>query len=126
MSAFEADVDDGGMSAALTRTELTVSPQSRRVIDREGDDLVSVMRRDASRSRWFRIGPSISATVGGTPDSPSVEAGPEKGGAGSLAHIAYFGGAHGGGGTIRDPMQALLDVGPDLEASLARMVDGLL
>ena len=54
------------------------------------------------------------------------EVGPRKEGAGNLANIAYFGGAHGGGGTVPDPRGALEAEAPRFEKALADMAAELL
>ena len=55
-----------------------------------------------------------------------AEIGPRKGGPGSLANIAYFGGAHGGGGSAPDPRGALGAEAPLLEQALGDLVARIL
>lgn len=73
------------------------------VLERGAQNIKDDLTDSARRSRHFnRIAPTISydrrAFVGGI----SYEIGPDRlrGGAAKLANIAYFGGAHGGGGTL--------------------------
>ena len=80
--------------------------------------IVSRMREDAARSRHFRIAPTISHEQTSSGRTSTWEVGPVRGGAGSLAHIAYFGGANGGGGTIRDPQLAADEEVPVIERAL--------
>jgi len=55
-----------------------------------------------------------------------AEIGPTKGSPGSLANIAYFGGARGGGGTVPDPQGALDAEIPKFEQALGDLIEGLL
>lgn len=54
-----------------------------------------------------------------------AEIGPDKGGPGSGANIAYFGTSR-GGGTVEDPVEALNREAPTLERYLSDMAAGLL
>lgn len=58
----------------------------------------------------------------------AVEIGPNKSRhpAAGLAGFAYFGGAMGGGGTVRDPAEALADEAPAVEEYMAKIWEGLL
>lgn len=51
---------------------------------------------------------SITFDMAGT----EAQIGPTKP-AGAIANIAYFGGAHGGGGTVRDPLDAAESTDPE-------------
>lgn len=73
------------------------------VLKRGAQNIKDDLSDSARRSKHFsRIAPTISydrhAFIGGI----SYEIGPDRdrGGAAKLANIAYFGGAHGGGGTL--------------------------
>lgn len=55
----------------------------------------------------------------------AAEIGPRKGSPGSLANIAYFGGA-GGGGTVPDPSGALLAESDKFESALSELLGGVL
>lgn len=85
-------------------------------VDHAAVNVKGDMRDAASRSRHFRMANSISYDK---TDPYEAEIGPVKGGAGSLANIAYFGGANGGGGTVEDPQAALDREAPKFERSLA-------
>jgi hypothetical protein len=52
-----------------------------------------------------------------------AEIGPTKP-TGAIANIAYFGGSNGGGGTVRDPLDAAEST--DLESAFQKILDGLL
>ena len=60
--------------------------------------------------------------------SSTAEIGPATGGrvVGDLAHLAYFGGANGGGGTVRDPEVHLEAEAPNLEEYAGKVLDDLL
>ena len=91
-------------------------------------------RREMSSSKWFKgVTRSIdysmtygtgSRAAGG---AGAIEAviGPRTGAPGSLANIAYFGGAR-GGGTVPDPKGALDAEAPRFEKALADVVEDLL
>ena len=55
-----------------------------------------------------------------------AEIGPRKGGPGSIANIAYFGGAHGGGGSAPDPRGALEAEAPNVEREILQIVSRVL
>ena len=55
-----------------------------------------------------------------------AEIGPRKGGPGSIANIAYFGGAHGGGGSAPDPRGALEAEAPNVEREILDIVSRVL
>ena len=80
------------------------------------------MRREASGERH---GMARFITYDLALGGMSAIVGPEKRGAGNLANIAYFGGVHGGGGHIPDPMGALAAEVPKLEKALIDSVDGV-
>lgn len=84
------------------------------------------MRDEAAQSQHFRIAHTISYDLTGNRDFAQAEIGPVKGGAGSLANIAYFGGAHGGGGTIPDPQGAADAEAPNLEKAIGDILAAIL
>lgn len=91
-------------------------------VDHAAVNIKTDLRGVAARSRHFRMANSI------TYDKPSpyeAEIGPTKGGAGSLANIAYFGGSNGGGRTVEDPQAALDREVPKFERALADLAADL-
>lgn len=58
----------------------------------------------------------------------AAEIGPNKSRANTagLAGFAYFGGSLGGGGTVRDPSEALADEAPNFEKYLLDVLEGLI
>ena len=115
-------------------TELSrVAPEVARavpaVVKKGANNVKSSMQADFRESRSFgHIARTV--TYDTTVDATGVEAeiGPDKsrGGGASLAHIAYWGGANGGGGTVRDPAHALEDEGDRFEAALSRLLEDIL
>lgn len=82
------------------------------------------LRDEAAESGHFRFAQSISYDL--IDNGFGAEIGPTKGGAGSLANIAYFGGANGGGGTVPDPSGALEVEADKFGSALAEIAAGLL
>lgn len=114
--------DLGGVPREVTR-------QVPGVVKKGANNVKKTMQADFSRSRSFgMIARTISFDVSADAGGVEAEVGPDKsrGGAASLAHIAYWGGANGGGGTVRDPAHALEDEGDNFENALANLLDGVL
>lgn len=90
----------------------TLAVEARQVIQKAALVLKTGMRNDLAKdSRYFnQIAGRVTYDTTLTASGISAEIGPETKGAvvGDLYHIAVFGGANGGGGTIPDP-QYLLD-----------------
>jgi hypothetical protein len=87
------------------------------------------MRADMSGSDYFKkVARSIGYDLIVTPGYVEGEVGPNTAGAtvGDLAHIAYFGGARGGGGTVRDPEEALQEEAPHYQRELDKLMGRLL
>lgn len=87
------------------------------------------MRSDLAQSAHF--GQAASSVTYDTRQGMSfaeAEIGPETAGqvVGDLAHFAWFGGANGGGGTVRDPQAVLDEEAPRLESALGDVLDRLI
>ena len=120
---FEVSVDDAGLSASLGRIPARLVADVYAVVTKGALNIKEAMREDAEASTHFRkVAQAISFDQVGL----SATIGPEKRRAGNLANIAYFGGAHGGGGTVRDPQRAADEEAPRFEKALLRVIDGLL
>lgn len=79
------------------------------------------MQDDMKQSDHFKqVARSITYDVRDGQSFVEAEIGPKTAGqtVGDLAHLAYFGGAHGGGGTVRDPQGALDDEADNFERAL--------
>ena len=82
------------------------------------------MRADMSGSASFgHATASITFEDTGGGSFVGADIGPTKP-AGAIANIAYFGGAHGGGGTVRDPLDAAESADP--VAALSAIITDLL
>src|SRR5699024_2811532 len=87
------------------------------------------MRTDMRQSRHFgQVAPAITFDVDRFQTHIRAEVGPLSAGkqVGDLAHFAYFGGANGGGGTVRDPEYLLEKEAPNLEKYIGDILEGLL
>lgn len=92
----------------------------RPVVTSIGDEMVDALKADLAGSSSFG---HAAGSVSQEPDGPTgFKVGPTKP-AGAIANIAYFGGSHGGGGTVRDPLDAAESV--DYVSLLNAVVDGL-
>lgn len=107
------EVSADELAAEFHRASVQVKLVTEKAVDLAGAKLSKVMADDSRRSTWFPLHRDMGYDFKAISDGAEVEVGARKGGIGSLAHIAYFGGANGGGGTIRDPERAMEDVEPE-------------
>ena len=87
------------------------------------------MQAHLRASRSFRpAARSVDYDVDVTADGIQVEVGPnaDRDAAAALAGLAYFGGSHGGGGTVPDPVVAMRQEEPTLLGFLEMAAEGLL
>lgn len=108
-------------------------PEVRAVVRKGALNVKNAMQQDFKNSTHFKpVARSVdfdeisSSAFGAT--AIAAEIGPNKSRhpSASLAGIAYFGGSRGGGGTVRDPSEALADETPAFEEYLAKVMEGLL
>lgn len=95
------------------------------IVSKGANNIKNQLREEMAGSTWFkRAAGRINYDLidGGF----GAEIGPESAGAGSLANLAYFGGANGGGGTVPDPRGALEAEAPKFEQALAKLAAELL
>lgn len=100
----------------------------RPVIAKGALNIKTTMRDDLAGSKHFRqTARSVTYDTRAGQAFASAEIGPVTQGqtVGDLAHFAYFGGANGGGGTVRDPQEALDEEEPRLLDALGDVLDGL-
>lgn len=119
-------VDDAELRALavdLQAAPKIVRSEARAVLARGAMNIKRQLISEAGRSRHFRIARTISYDFVGTGGALAVEVGPKTGGVGSLAGIAYFGGARGGGGTIPDPKGALEAEAPAVEKYIGDLIE---
>ena len=98
----------------------------REVVRKGGVNIKTQLREEAGRSRHFKIARHITFDEVESLAGPAVEVGPTRTGAGRLANIAYFGGVHGGGGTLPDPQGALDAEGPKFIQALSDLAGDVL
>lgn len=100
------EVDDSelrALAADLSRAQSRAPNLVDPVLKRAAQNVKEEMAADAAESRHFSgIARTVSYDRDSRVGSLGYEVGPDKdrGGAASLANIAYFGGSNGGGGTL--------------------------
>ena len=108
-------------------------PKVRGVVRKGAVNVKNAMQQDLQKSKHFKAAARSvdfeevsSGAFGQT--SIAAEIGPNKSrhAAAGLAGIAYFGGINGGGGTVRDPAEALAEEAPNFEKFLLEVLEGLL
>ena len=117
--AFAADLGEVGLRvargvpAAVSKGALNIKNQ---------------LQAEARQSRYFRIAPAISYDITSSAEGVEAEIGPDKSriATAKLANIAYFGGVHGGGGTLPDPQLALDAEEPKFLKALEDLIGGAL
>jgi hypothetical protein len=90
-----------------------------------------VMQKDARSSRHFKqlartISYDIKVNSFGGDGVIEGEVGPSGGGSASLAGIAYFGTSRPGGGTVRNPEDAMLEEAANFYEYAFKATEGLL
>lgn len=105
-----------------------IAPEVARSVFRGASQIKAAMQADMSASTSFKgVARSIDFDTMLERDAYAAEIGPRHGpgDAGNLANIAYFGGSR-GGGTVRDPQQALDDEAPKFERALEAIMKDVL
>ena len=112
--------DFGAIPAAMV-------PKVRGVVAKSAVNTKKLMRQDARRSRHFKqLEPTINYDIQTSGDVIMAEIGPTPGGSGSLAGIAYYGTSRPGGGTIRNPEEAMLEEAENFFEYAFKATEGLL
>ena len=129
MSVDASDLD--GLARDLRKIPSLMVPKMRGVVAKSALNTKNIMRKDAQGSQHFKqLAPTISydLKVHGFGGDGVIEAeiGPSGGGAASLAGIAYFGTSRPGGGTVRNPEDAMLEEAPNFYEFAFRATEGLL
>lgn len=129
MSADTSDLD--GLARDLRKIPVDMVPKMRGVVAKSAVSTKNAMRKDARRSRHFKqLAPTISFDLKvhqfGGDGVIEAEIGPSGGGAASLAGIAYFGTSRPGGGTVRNPEDAMLEEAPNFLEYAFKATEGLL
>lgn len=125
MSADTSDLD--GLIRDLGSIPAAMVPKVRGVVAKAALNTKKAMRRDARRSRHFKqIEPTIGFDLKVSGELIEAEIGPSGGGSASLAGIAYFGTSRPGGGTVRNPEDAMLEEAPNFYEWAFKATEGLL
>ncbi len=115
------------LAADLRESGRTLPEKIRPVVQKGALNVKNGQNADLDKSDYFdRIRSSYDTREGR--DFAEAEIGPKTSGevVGDLYHIAVFGGANSGGGTVRDPQAVLDEEAPRFEKALADLVKGLL
>lgn len=129
MSADAADLD--GLVRDLRKIPALMVPKLRGVVAKSALNTKKLMQSDARQSRHFKqlaraISYDLKVHEFGGDGVIEAEIGPTPGGAGSLAGIAYFGTSRPGGGTVRNPEDAMLEEAPNFYEYAFKATEGLL
>lgn len=125
MSADTSDLD--ALARDLVKIPALMVPKMRGVVAKSAVNTKRIMRRDARGSRAFQgLAGTIDFDMKISGDVIEAEIGPTPGGAGSLAGIAYFGTSKPGGGTVRNPEDAMLEEAPNFYEYAFKATEGLL
>lgn len=112
-----------GLVADLTDVPLKMRRNVVPVIKRGANEIRNDLSVQMAKSKHFKGFDDISYDIDG--DGMGAEIGPKKGKPGSGANLAYFGTSR-GGGTVEDPIEALMREYENLEKFLQDAVEGLL
>lgn len=129
MSADTSDLD--GLASDFRKIPALMVPKLKGVVAKSALNTKNIMRKDAQASRHFK-GMARSITYDlkvhefGGDGVIEAEIGPTIGGGGSLGTIAYFGSSKPGGGTVRNPEDAMLEEAPNFYEYAFQATEGLL
>jgi len=137
MSTVESFAVDTHELSQLTADLIKAAPLAvlkvEPIVKKAAQNIKTAMQADASKSRHFgqiakTINYDITTHQFGGDASIDAEIGYDKraGPAAALAGIAIFGSSRPGGGTVRNPVEALNDEAPKLESALGVIGDGIL
>jgi hypothetical protein len=129
MSADTSELD--ALARSFRAIPAAMVPKVRGVVAKSALNTKNIMRKDAKSSRHFK---QLAPTIGydlkefgfGGDGVIEAEIGPASGGSGSLAGIAYFGTSRAGGGTVRNPEDAMLEEAPNFYEFAFKATEGLL
>lgn len=135
-----------GLERSFRGIPVMMVPKMRGVVEKSANNTKKIMRADARKSQHFKqLSPTISynmktsqffgdaviqAEIG--PSNGTGGFGGDGGGSGnggssaSLAGIAYYGTSRPGGGTVRNPEDAMLEEAPNFYEYAFKATEGLL
>ena len=97
--------------------------ETKKIVERAAVEIKKDLTEKLQGSRHFKGFARVSYDL--TDGGFGAEIGPAKGGPGAGANLAYFGTSR-GGGTVEDPIEALLREAPEVERRLSDLLGGLL
>ena len=129
MSADASELD--GLAKSFRAIPALMVPKLKGVVARSALNTKNAMRKDAQSSKHFKqLAPTISYDLKvhefGGDGVIEAEIGPTPGGSGSLAGIAYYGTSRPGGGTVRNPEDAMLEEAANFYEYAFKATEGLL
>ena len=136
MSADASELS--GLSSAFRAIPALMVPKLRGVVARSALNTKNIMRADVRKSPHFRgkKSPGLDASIDydlkvhefGGDAVIEAEIGPnrERNPAAGLAGIAYYGTSRPGGGTVRNPEDAMLEEAPNFYEYAFKATEGLL
>ena len=129
MSADTSELD--ALARSFRQIPADMAPKIKGVVAKSAVNTKKIMQKDARSSRHFKqlartIGYDIKEHDFGGDGVIEAEIGPSGGGSASLAGIAYFGTSKPGGGTVRNPEDAMLEEAPNFYEFAFRATEGLL
>jgi len=129
VSADTSDID--GLANDFRKIPALMVPKLKGVVAKSALNTKKLMQADAKRSKHFKqlaptIGYDLRVMEFAGDGVIEGEIGPTPGGSGSLAGIAYFGTSRPGGGTVRNPEDAMLEEAPNFYEFAFKATEGLL
>jgi len=129
MSADASEL--GELASAFRAIPAAMVPKVRGVVTKSALNTKKLMQADARKSRHFKqlartINYDLKVQEFAGDGVIEAEIGPSGGGAASLAGIAYFGTSKPGGGTVRNPEDAMLEEAPNFYEYAFKATEGLL
>lgn len=139
MTGMQVDVSElRRLGTQLKLVAPALVPKIKPIVTKGAQNIKKAMQADAKKSKHFK---QLAAAVGY--DINRIDYGLDGGfeavigyggkgefsygaAAAPLAGIAIFGSSRPGGGTVRNPEEALKDEAPNFEAELGKLADGIL
>ena len=122
------EIDTGDLDGWLDASVAKLRGAIRPVVSKGALNVKTAMQDDLKGSAYFKqVAPGISYETSDDKDGVEAVISPDadRRAAANLANIAYFGGAHGGGGTVRDPQLAAEDEADAFEKFLGDALGGV-
>lgn len=130
VSSFEFDLGDlAKFGDDLVEAGDKLAEKVKPVVARGAFNVKRSMQEDMRASTHFgQVARTITYDTRTGNGWIEAEVGPVTSGqvVGDLAHLAYFGGANGGGGTVRDPQNNLDEEAPRYEKAISDVLGDLL